>query len=267
MSRQGPGWNTDSTKPVIVHGGQWEAGEVGRKEHAHPRGQLVWADQGILRVDACGTRWVVPTSHAVWIPSYVVHEVVAETNSSGCHVFLDSDVSETLWQKCVVLHMTALMRHLLLRFRQLNQGADTLLRSRHLSAVIVDELSLLPEAPLCLPGGVDTRLRCITSHLLLNPQDVRPLSELVCFAGAGIRTMERLFKSETGLSFTEWRSRLRLIKAVHYLSQGATSTEIALQLGYRSSSAFIAAFRRHFGSPPQSYLNDSTEISSNMTSG
>ncbi|CAG8999521.1 MAG: HTH-type transcriptional regulator NimR [Candidatus Celerinatantimonas neptuna] len=257
MSRQGPGWNSDSTKPVIVHGGQWEAGEVGRVAHAHPRGQLVWADQGILRVDACGARWVVPTSHAVWIPSHIVHEVVAETDASGCHVFLDSDVSLHLWPECVVLHMTSLMRHLLLRFRQLNQESETSLRRRHLAAVIVDELSFLPEAPLCLPGGTDLRLRRITSHLLLNPQDFRPLSELVSFAGAGVRTMERLFKSETGLSFTEWRGRLRLIKAVHYLSQGATSTEIALQLGYRSPSAFIAAFRRHFGTPPQSYLDDS----------
>lgn len=258
MIRQGPGWDTDSTRPIIVHGGQWEAGEVGRAAHSHPRGQLVWADQGILRVDASSSRWVVPTSHAVWIPSHIVHEVIAETNASGCHVFLDSDVAKNLWRECIVLHMTVLMRHLLLRFRQLHREIDTSAHIRHLAAVIVDELPLLPEAPLCLPDGSDPRLRRITSHLLLHPQDIRPLSELVCGVGVGVRTMERLFKNETGLSFAEWRSRLRLMKALHYLSQGATSTQIALQLGYRSPSAFIAAFRRHFGAPPQSYLDDAT---------
>ncbi|CAG9295080.1 AraC family transcriptional regulator [Celerinatantimonas diazotrophica] len=262
MLRQGPGWSFDSTKPVIVHGSQWEAGEVGRVAHAHPRGQLVWADQGILRVDTCRARWVVPSSHAVWIPSHIVHEIVAETDASGCHVFLDSDVSLHLWRRCVVLHMTPLMRQLLLRFRQLNQELDPPLRHHHLAMVIVDELSLLPEAPLCLPSGTDPRLRRMTSYLLLNPQDFRTLSELVSFSGASVRTMERLFKSETGLSFTEWRGRLRLIKAVHYLSQGETSTEIARKLGYRSSSAFIAAFRRHFGTPPQSYLEHSIGMQS-----
>ncbi|MAM11287.1 MAG: hypothetical protein CML23_12660 [Rhizobiaceae bacterium] len=63
-----------------------------------------------------------------------------------------------------------------------------------------------------------------------------------------------LFKRETGLSFSEWRNRLRLMEAVNHLSHGKSSVEIAGLLGYRSASAFVAAFGRGFGVPPQSYL-------------
>ncbi|MBB4121468.1 AraC family transcriptional regulator [Martelella radicis] len=255
MPEDGPGWIIDAARPVTVRAQRWRAGEVGRTAHAHPRGQLVWAEEGILRVHSCGAHWLAPTSHAVWIPGEVFHAVVMETDVSTCFIYIDPSVTDLRGRHCEVLYMTPLMRQLLLRFRALGLSGNRDRLSR-LSGVIIDELAFLPTAPLSLPAGSDPRLVRVTGRLLERPDDHANLEELARFAGAGTRTLERLFRRETGLSFSEWRNRLRLMEAVNHLSHGKSSVEIASLLGYRSASAFVAAFRRNFGVPPQSYLKD-----------
>ncbi|MGV0909313.1 AraC family transcriptional regulator [Martelella sp. FOR1707] len=255
---EAPGSVLDPERPVMARVRRWKAGEVGRELHSHPRGQLLWAEEGILRVRSGGTHWLAPSSHCVWIPGGVVHAVAMETDVSACFIYIDPSVTRVDKSACEVLHMTALLRHLILRFRALalEEAADRSERLSRLSEVIIDELATLPSAPLSLPAGSDPRLKRVTGRLLESPDDHASLEELARSSGAGVRTLERLFRRETGFSFSEWRSRLRLMEAVNDLGHGRSSTEIAGRLGYQSVSAFVAAFRRHFGVPPQSYMKD-----------
>lgn len=249
----------DPTRPLTVRARSWTAGEVGRPAHSHPRGQLLWPETGILMVRSCGARWLVPRSHAVWIPGGIVHEVVMETDVTACFIYVDPSFEDVRGKDCEVLHMTPLMRQLILRFRGLSLERPDAPQVGRLSAVIIDELSCLEAAPLSLPAGDDPRLKRVTARLLARPDDQAGLEELARFAGAGPRTLERLFRRETGLRFSEWRSRLRLMEAVNHLSRGKSSSEIAGLLGYSGASAFVAAFRRAFGMPPQSYLKEMSE--------
>lgn len=111
-------------------------------------------------------------------------------------------------------------------------------------AVLLDEVERLPEAPLDLPGGQDKRP---TRHLIRHPNDPRPLPDLSRIAGASPRTLERLFRAETGLGFRQWRSKLRLLSAIESLNRGESSTSIAYSMGYSSPSAF--------GTTPQRFLH------------
>ena len=72
-------------------------------------------------------------------------------------------------------------------------------------------------------------------------------------AGASLRTLQRLFPSQTGLALDAWRQKARLIQAVADLSAGAPVTTTAMDCGYDSVSAFIAAFKRQFGVTPGRY--------------
>jgi AraC-like DNA-binding protein len=56
--------------------------------------------------------------------------------------------------------------------------------------------------------------------------------------------------SETGYTFTAWRQRARLMRSLETLAAGATVTEVARELGYATTSAFISLFRRTFGETP-----------------
>jgi AraC-like DNA-binding protein len=73
-------------------------------------------------------------------------------------------------------------------------------------------------------------------------------------AGASLRTLERLFRSETGLPLASWRRRMRLLHALRLLAAREPVTSVALETGYDSTSAFIAMFRQEMGTTPSRYF-------------
>ena len=89
--------------------------------------------------------------------------------------------------------------------------------------------------------------------LLAAPGDQRTLGEWARTVNASERTVARLFQSETGLSFGAWRQQARLLEAMGRLGGGAPVTQVALDLGYDSVSAFSAMFRRAAGASPSAY--------------
>ena len=123
-----------------------------------------------------------------------------------------------------------------------------------LIAVLVDEVLMLESPPLHLPAPRDPRLRSITDVLVDDPSDPRGPSEWSKMVGASERTLARLFVKETGMGFREWRQQLRLLKAIERLAGGEDVTSVALDLGYRSPSAFIAMFKRVLGETPGRYM-------------
>jgi AraC-like DNA-binding protein len=128
-------------------------------------------------------------------------------------------------------------------------GAD-----QRLIRVLADQISLDAVDPLHLPFPVDARLAPIVRALEDDPSDARTLAEWGATVAASTRTIARRFQAETGLSFGAWRQQFRLLRALELLATGTPVTETALALGYESTSAFIAMFRRHLGTTPARYF-------------
>jgi AraC-like DNA-binding protein len=55
------------------------------------------------------------------------------------------------------------------------------------------------------------------------------------------------------MSFSEWRARLRLLEALKRLAAGEPVTQVSLDVGYNSPSAFIARFKRELGATPRRF--------------
>ena len=248
----------DPARPILTDGRVIAAGHAVRP-HRHPRGQLLWAMRGVLRVASNACIWLVPPSHAVWIPGGMEHQVTIEAEAELLNSYVDASIPLREGARpmpcCAVLLLTPLAREMIRRLAESDTSApfdDRLLR---FCAVLLDEVEDLVEAPLNLPGGQDSRLTRVTRHLLRHPGDTQPLADLSRIAGTSTRTLERLFRAETGLSFRQWRAKLRLLHAIEALDRGESSTAIAFSTGYSSPSAFIAAFRKAFGTTPQRFLN------------
>jgi AraC-like DNA-binding protein len=65
-----------------------------------------------------------------------------------------------------------------------------------------------------------------------------------------VRTLARLFATETGMSFRQWRRQLRMTEALAQIAQGVPPVRVAEAIGYTSVPAFGAAFRETFGTTP-----------------
>ncbi|WP_251863537.1 helix-turn-helix domain-containing protein [Achromobacter sp. Marseille-Q4962] len=88
----------------------------------------------------------------------------------------------------------------------------------------------------------------------MNPENNDTIDQWSEHVGASTRTLTRLFREETGLSFGQWRQQLRLVETIARLAQGVSVSTVASELGYRSASAFISMFRETLGDTPQRYL-------------
>jgi AraC-like DNA-binding protein len=126
-------------------------------------------------------------------------------------------------------------------------------RHRRVSERVPVHLPGLPLGQLQLgrtdqhPSPTDPRLRDVAAILAGNPADGRTPAELGRTAGASERTLSRLFRRDTGMTFPQWRAQLRLQHATLLLAAGSTVTRAATVSGYSNTSAFIAAFRDAFG--------------------
>jgi AraC-like DNA-binding protein len=119
----------------------------------------------------------------------------------------------------------------------------------------MDELAGAPAGPLALPLPADPRALAAAMRVLGSPVDGVSLNVLARECGVGARTLERLFRTETGMPFGLWRQKARLLESIRLLVESRSVTHAALESGYASVSAYIAAFKQTFGSTPRNFWN------------
>jgi AraC-like DNA-binding protein len=127
---------------------------------------------------------------------------------------------------------------------------------RNLIAVLLNELATLPMAAIDLRMPRDPRAVRAAQLARSRPEERLTLADASRASGASARTLERLFRAETGLAFGTWRQRARLLRALQLLAENENVTSAAIAVGYESTSAFVAAFRRAMGTTPGRYLRN-----------
>ena len=221
-------------------------------------GQLLFALRGMLTVHTGGGLWVVPAHQAVWVPAGVRHDVEVAAGVAMRAVYLHAALGGALHARlpgtCRVVEISPLLREILRRAMRLLTLDRRIAAERHLLDVLLDELTLLPLVPLDLPIPRDARGARAAALIRAEPAARNTLAEVARASAASARTLERLFRGETGLPFGVWRQRARLLRALQLLAEGATVTAAANAVGYDSTSAFVAAFRRALGTTPGRYF-------------
>ncbi len=198
--------------------------------------------------------WVVPPMQAVWIPAETPHSVAMSGPVSMRTLYFLPRLVRTLPSKCLVMNVSSLLRELILhacKFPKLNKKAPV---QRVIIEIILDQLEAAHSIPLQLPHPTDSRAMRVAQVLLADPGKQRTLETLCVDCGAGKRTIERLFITETRMTFSKWRQQLRLLHAMQLLATGEKVTGAALDAGYSSTSAFISMFRRQLGTTPTRYF-------------
>ncbi|MFH8349157.1 AraC family transcriptional regulator [Streptomyces sp. NPDC018045] len=230
----------------VVGNGQW----YGR--HWHTAHQLAWAEEGVIAVRARGSTWVLPPSMALWIPAGIEHATGATGPVMGRSLYYAPDRCPVRWSAPTVIGVSSLLRQLIAYLA--DDGLTESARERA-EAVVLDQLRPVSVATVLAPPPRDARARRVAHALRACPADDRTLAEWGAEVGASARTLARAFAAETGMTFGQWRTRVRLQTAMPLLAGGATVAAVACRVGYASPSAFVAAFRRVVGVPPGAYFS------------
>ena len=240
----------DAPRQVAVMARPFPAGER-IPLHIHKRGQLLHAPSGIMRVETAEAAWILPPARALWLPPEWPHSVTMRGRVEMRTVYIAPAACGALPAQPVLAEISGLLRELILAL--LDEPADYTEDSRGgiVARLILTELGHLPERKLEVPMPSDPRAGRIARTLLDNSSIDHDLDRWADEAGASRRTLARLFRSETGLGFAEWRARLRAIDGLARLADGASVAETAASVGYASPSAFSAMIHRTLGGPPR----------------
>jgi AraC-like DNA-binding protein len=219
--------------------------------HDHAEHQLVYPSSGVLHVRTDRGAWVVPPRRAVWLPAGVPHSHRAHGRTQMLTLAFPADVNPLNSIEPTVLAVGQLLREVIIALAEDHTlGPDD---RADLHRIALRRLAPTPALQHHLPAPADARLRDVAAILAKDPADGRTLAELGRAAGASERTLSRLFRRDTGMTFPQWRATLRLQHAVLLLAAGSTVTGAAAASGYTNTSAFIAAFHDAFGVTPAAY--------------
>lgn len=233
--------------------------------HAHDWHQLVYASEGVLWVHTAHGDWVVPPNRAVWVPAGVRHGIEMSGPVLVQTLYFVPDVSDALPDHCCAVNVSGLLRELIRHTITIGMLDESNPAHSRLIGVLLDQLAVMTAIPLQLPWPVDERAQRAAGWLRDHPDDSGAIRQMARKASMSARTLERLFRKETGLTFGRWRQQLRLLQALRLLAAGRSVTAAALGVGYDSPSAFISMFRRTLGVTPFRYF-DSEARRPNRTS-
>jgi AraC-like DNA-binding protein/quercetin dioxygenase-like cupin family protein len=221
---------------------------TGIDAHRHDDHQIVYAARGVLAVTTDRGSWVAPATRAIWVPAGTVHAHHAHGELELHLVGLPATDNPARLTEPGVLAVGPLLRELILAYTRAPHDGTP---ERHrLRAVLLDQLRASPQQPVYVPTPTDPRLQALCAILHANPADNRTLAALGARVGASDRTLTRLFKADLGMTFPQWRTQLRLYRALVLLAGNTPVTTVAHTCGWSSTSAFIDVFRRAFGHTP-----------------
>lgn len=241
--------------PIVGVWSQLEDYDSG--EHSHSMGQILFTGQGCIRVRLAqpALLCMLPPTRLVWIPPGVPHQARIRHSVDYRSVYFGAPYLDFLPDTPQVLAVSPLLKALLIQMSNAPFSTDWSNGKAHqIANLCIAELRDAAPDSLILPMPTDRRLSSLGQHLERLPPSLQELARQV---GACERTIARMVRRDTGMSYQEWRQQWKLIRAIEMLSVDERLSDVTQELGFTSDSAFIAFFRGMTGTTPKAYSRQS----------
>lgn len=220
--------------------------------HRHDDHQLIYVSSGVLAITTEHGSWIASDDRAVWIPANTWHEHRFHGRSRFHTIGFPAHGRTPLLdaERPTVIAVDPLMRELLIA---LAGTTLTQTENRHIETVLRDRLRRVTAEPVALPAARDQRLADACRLVEENLHEPCTLAQLAGRVHTSERTLSRLYRDEFGMTFPQWRTRVRIFTAMVMLAEGATVTDTAHACGWATTSAFVQTFARTAGITPGTY--------------
>ncbi len=224
------------------------------------RHYLLYASEGSLRLITDDRCWTLPPSRAAWIAASDPIIVEIPRTATCCSVLFAEGFVPEPTPSGVVFDMTPLAREMVLECRAFGPESDSLsdyaIQLFKTLGLTCHELSRRP-ANSWVPLGKSNALKqALTFTEEMLDQDI-PFIAVAAAAHMSERTLARRFADEVGMTWRQAQRRMRMVRAIELLSTDQQITQIALDVGYNSLSAFNSAFKEFTGVNPTEYRSKS----------
>lgn len=215
-------------------------GAWGHDAHVHDDHLLVYTPLGHAVVWAQGRAHHLTANVALWVPAGVWHSARFDADCLVAPVSFAADRFGVPSDGCAEVVVTQRRRRMLLA--HLRERLDEAEPSTELFEALISDAGQVP-----LPMPSSTVPHAVASVLVATPNDPRTVTQWAETFYTSPTSLRRSFLAETGLTFSEWRTRARINASVDLLARDAKVSVVAQQVGFTSANGFILAFRRYFG--------------------
>lgn len=237
--------------PIIGIASDMSLHDSGFHQHDYHT-QILYAPSGCMTLVSDKVQVVLPPSKLLIIPPKVRHRVTFRNVVAYRSIYI-RDRDFELPSMITVLSVNSLFREVIERicyweWKEYSNENINLLK------VFWDEFnsSTISNYSLSIPN--DYRIKDVIEKYLLHEEIPPFLNELAQQVGASEKTISRIFKKETGMSYQNWRLQWRLFRAIELLAEQKTIGEITDELNFSSDSAFIDFFKKQTGVTPNKYV-------------
>jgi len=242
--------------------------EFGHEMHRHDKGQLIYAEGGIVHIYGEDKHWYLPARNYMWIPAGISHRIVHQSVSMSIFNFyftIEEDDGD--FYRHPNIYMVNDMLRSMIHYTKEWSGPVTEeypSRMAFLKAIkaILPEMDLtITTYPVSYPYPKDEGLIRIAEFLSENLETSFSFEEIARKFGYSSRSLSRLFKEDIGFSYVRFVRAIRITRALELMAESKFSvSEIAMAVGYTSLSAFSNIFERIVGVRPSEFMARATGV-------
>lgn len=226
--------------------------------HAHDLDQLTLITDSAAVVETDRVYLVHPLLKGLWLPAGVEHSIYSPHRFYLNALYFEPGTLRTSADP-QVLGLDNLTCEVIRFLCKTTRPSERGPRHVHALALLEEQLRAAKPESFSLPRPRHERARMLADHFTAHPDDGRSVQVIADeIGGASLRTFERIFSEETGLSLAAWRRHSRLLMSLSLLDEGKSIAEVARAIGYESAAAFSTAFKQCFGVSPSNYGRDET---------
>jgi len=214
--------------------------------HHHQKGQLVYVESGFQYITIEEKIYLLPQNHAVWIPPHAVHKTNSHSEKIKLMImFADISTKAPFYHTVNVFSVPPVLKEMIKYAEKWSKLMTPDNDENLFLKALFNELPRFVEHALTLHISLpkDQRLTKVIEYLHNHYHHEIKMEDLSDSALLSFRTLERIFKKETGLTLSKYQQMLRIIKSLEYLSSGnLTISETAYKVGYKSVQAYTRSF-------------------------
>ena len=236
--------------------------------HWHTSLELIYVCEGQVQMLVGDTRHTLAQDDLILINSLVVHELYSE-DATLVAVQIDLSSHELFrdYQSCYFSCCSEgrsndprfdFVRHLIARMIKANTSGENPLLTLALFSLLVNELVTHFQADV--PDAVEMRqkviqqMNSIVKYLHAHYSENLSLGQLAAEFHFSEAHLSRMFRQQTGATFSQYYAEIRLDHAVSDLLTSRDSiAEIAVNNGFPDARAFVSAFKKRYGMLPSDY--------------
>ncbi len=241
-----------------MRAGSWpeDADDLVTPWHIHELHQLLYAFEGVAEVETTEAHHLLPPQQAAWIPAGLPHQTTLRKVRSVAVFFEPTMVTEH-GDRVRVLAAAAPVREMIVYAMRwgINRTTSDPTADAFFAALalLATEWLDAAEAPLRLPVSSVPVIRAVMAYTQEHLAEVtaRGVSDAT---GLSERSLRRRFPLTTGMSWQQYRTTSRILRAMAILAEGDRSVlDAATAVGFDSLSGFNRAFLRLTGEHPGEY--------------